>query len=253
MENSKVEIKQVKTKHQEKQFIEFPIKLYKDNPNFVPMLSLDETAIFNKKSIFYEDCDIVAFLAYRGKKVVGRIVGIEQKSYNKKNNEHRCRFSRFDLINDEEVARALLGSVENWAKEKGLNVIHGPLGFHDLDREGLLIDGFDEKATYEENYNAPYYKDLLEKCGYLKEIDYLSFSIVPPKEIDGRVKKISDAVLKRHNLHIATEKNMGKYLKKYKDQIFDVIDEAYGDLYGVIPYTEGLRKSIISHFRLNLR
>lgn len=247
-----IEIKQVVTKKQQKDFIEFPIKLYKDNPNYVPILSLDEKAIFNKKSIFYEDCDIVAFLAYKGKKIVGRIVGIEQKSYNKKNNEKRCRFSRFDCINDVNVAKKLLDSVEEWARAKGLNVIHGPLGFHDLDKEGLLIEGFDEKSTYEENYNAPYYKDLLEECGYLKEIDYLAFSIIPPKETDGRVKRLSDAVLKRYDLHIAKEKHIGKFLKLYKDQIFDVIDEAYGDLYGVIPYTDGLRKSIISQFRLLL-
>lgn len=252
MENGKVEIRQVKTRKEKKEFINFPIKLYRNNENYVPLLSLDEMKIFDKKSIYYEDCDIITFLAYKDGKVVGRIAGIEQKSYNKKNNAKRCRFSRFDLINDEEVAKALLNAVENWAKEKGLDTVNGPLGFNDLDREGLLIEGFDEQATFEENYNAPYYKDLLEKCGYEKEIDYMAFSIIPPKQLDGRVKRISDAVLSRYDLHLAKEKHIGKFLKLYKDQIFDVIDEAYGDLYGVIPYTEGLRKSIISQFRLLL-
>ena len=252
MDKDMIEIKQVKTKKQQRDFVNFPIKLYRNNPNYVPLLSLDEMQIFNKKSIYYEDCDIICFLAYKNKEVVGRIAGIEQKSYNKKNKEKRCRFSRFDCINDVEVCSKLVESVENWAREKGLTVIHGPLGFHDLDREGLLIEGFDEQATFEENYNAPYYKDLLEKCGYLKEVDYLAFSIVPPKQIDERVKRISDAVLQRYSLHIANEKHIGKYLKLYKDQIFDVIDEAYGDLYGVIPYTDGLRKSIISQFKLLL-
>lgn len=252
MENRNIEIKKVISRKQQKEFIEFPIKLYKDNTNYIPMLSMDEKQIFNKKSVYYQDCDIVNFLAYKNGKVVGRVTAIEQKSYNKKNNERRCRFSRFDLINDENVAKALLDAVEEFAKEKGLDVIHGPLGFNDLDREGLLIEGFEEQATYEENYNAPYYKDLLEKCGYEKEIDYLSFSVIPPKEINSRVKRLSDVVLKRYQLHTAKEKRIGKFLKLYKDQIFDVIDEAYGDLYGVIPYTDALRKSIISQFKLLL-
>ena len=99
MENGKVEIKQVKTRKEKKEFINFPIKLYKDNENYVPLLSLDEMKIFDKKSIYYEDCDIITFLAYKDGKVVGRIAGIEQKSYNKKNNARRCRFSSSCFVN----------------------------------------------------------------------------------------------------------------------------------------------------------
>lgn len=248
-----IEIKQVKTKKQQKEFVRFPINLYKGNPYYVPLLEMDEMQLFNKKkNINYEDCNIVFFLAYKDGKVAGRIAGIEQMSYNKKTNQKRCRFSRFDVINDLEVCKALLTAVEQWAKQRGLDIMHGPLGFNDLDREGLLIEGFDELATFEENYNYPYYKELLEKCGYVKEIDYLSFKIKPPKEENERIKRLSNAILKRYNLHIATAKNMGEYLKKYKDEIFDVIDDAYGELYGVVPYTEGLRKSIISQFKLLL-
>lgn len=246
-----VEVKQVKTKKQQKQFVKFPLKLYKDNEYYVPLLQLDEKSLFSKNNYNYTDCNIVFFLAYKDDEVVGRIAGIEQKSYNKKNNERRCRFSRFDTINDLEVAKALFNAVENWAKERGLNVMHGPLGFNDLDREGLLIEGFDYLATFEENYNFDYYKDLIEKCGYSKEIDYLAFQITPPKEND-RIKKLSNTILERYNLHLAPKMPIGKFLNTYKDQLFDVIDEAYGPLYGVVPYTEGLRKSIISQFKLML-
>ena len=247
-----VEIKQVRTKKEQKQFVKFPSKLYKGNENFVPFLIADELALFNKNNAYYDDSEAIYFLAYKNGEVVGRIAGIEQKGFNEKNNLKHCRFSRFDTINDEEVCKALLNAVENWAKERGLNTVHGPLGFNDLDREGLLVEGFDQLATFEENYNYPYYKDLLEKCGYAKDVDWLSFLMVPPKDEDERIKRLSEALLKRYKLHIATEPNIKKYIKKYKDGIFEVIDEAYSHLYGVVPLTEGVRKNIITQFKLLL-
>ena len=247
-----IEVKQVKTKKQQRDFVNFPIKLYKGNEYYVPLLALDEIALFNKNNLNYEDCDIVFYLAYKDGKVAGRIAGIEQKSYNIKTGEKRCRFSRFDCVDDKDVAKALFDAVEKWAKERGLNVVHGPLGFNDLDREGLLIEGFDHLATFEENYNYPYYQTLIENCGYGKEIDYLAFKIFSPKSSNERVKRLSEAMLKRYNLHIGTARNINQYLKKYKDGIFDALDEAYKELYGVVPYTEKLRKSIISQFKLLL-
>lgn len=246
-----VRIEEVKTKKQKKEFVDFPTKLYKDNEYYVHPLRSDEMGIFDPdKNVSYDECEIIFFLAYREKEVVGRICGIIQKVYNEKTNSKRVRFSRFDFIDDLEVAKALLEAVENWAKEKGMDTIHGPLGFNDLEREGLLIQGFDKLATFEENYNHAYYQDYIEKCGYEKEIDYLSFRINVPDALDDRVKKISDLTMKKYNLRIATAKNKKEYLEKYKDGIFDVLDEAYGDLYGVIPYNEKMRKSIIDQFYL---
>jgi len=246
-----IEVVEVKTKKQKREFVDFPTKLYKDNDYYVHPLRGDELALFDpKKNVSYDECEIVFYLAYRDKKVVGRICGIVQKVYNEKTNSKRVRFTRFDFIEDIEVAQALLNKVEEWAKSKGMTTIHGPLGFNDLDREGLLIEGFDKLATFEENYNFPYYKEYLEKCGYVKEIDYLAFRINLPKESDERVKRISALMMKKYKLKIATAKNKKEYLKKYKDDIFDVIDEAYGDLYGVIPYNDKLRKQIIDQFNL---
>ena len=246
-----VEIIEVKTKKQRKQFVDFPTKLYEGNPYYVHALRGDELGIFTpKKNVSFDECDIVFYLAMRGKEVVGRICGILQKVYNLKTGTKRVRFGRFDFIDDIEVPRALLGAVEEWAKSKGMDTVHGPLGFNDLEREGLLIEGFDRLATFEANYNYPYYKDLIEKCGYEKEIDYISSRVELPKEPNERAKRLADAIMKRYNLKIAKAKNIREYLNKYKDGIFEVLDEAYGDLYGVIPYNERLKKSIIDQFKM---
>lgn len=246
-----IEIVEVKTDKQKKLFVDFPTKLYKKNPYYVHPLRADELNLFDPdKNVSYDECEIVFYLAYKDNEVAGRICGIVQKVYNKKTNSKRVRFTRFDFIEDLEVARALLEAVEKWAKSKGMNTVHGPLGFNDLDREGLLIEGYDKLATFEENYNYPYYKDFLEACGYTKEIDYLAFNINLPKETDPRIKRISNLMMKKYDLRIATAKNKKEYLAKYKDGIFDLIDETYGDLYGVIPYNDKLRKQIIDQFNL---
>ena len=166
MRGNMIEIIEVKTKKEIREFVDFPTKLYKGVKQYVHPLRFDEINNFNpKKNASLEECDVQLFLAKQDGKIVGRIAGIIQRSYNKKVGQTRCRFSRFDAINDIEVAHALFGAVENWAKEQGMNIVHGPLGFNDLDREGMLIEGFDEIATFEEQYNFPYYKDLLEACG----------------------------------------------------------------------------------------
>ena len=246
-----IEIKEVKTKRDKKKFVDFPTKLYKNCPQYVHPLRMDELNLFSEKNVSYEDCDTIYFLAYKDGKIVGRIAGIEQKIYNQKINENRIRFTRFDCINDEEVAKALFNAVETWAKQKGMDIVHGPLGSNDLDREGMLIEGFDELATFEEQYNYSYYPELMEKCGYEKEVDWVEFKIFPtygPRE--KRVEELAEKVLKRYKLRIATDKNKKKYIERYKKGIFEVIDEAYGDLHGVVPYTDKLRDQIINQFKM---
>ena len=246
-----IEVQEVKTRKQKNQFVDFPTKLYKDNEYYVHPLRIDEMALFSpKKNINYDDCEIIFLLAYKDGKVAGRICGVIQKLYNKKNNLKRARFTRFDTINDVEVAKALLTYVENWAKEKGMTEVHGPLGFNDTEREGLLIEGFDQLATFEENYNFPYYKDLLEECGYIKEIDYIGNKLYKPKEINERLVRMEEVVKQRYKLNVVHEKSKKKFIEKYKQGIFDVLDDAYGDLYGVVPYTDKIRKSIIDQFNL---
>ena len=247
-----IEIIEVKTKKEIREFVDFPTKLYKGVKQYVHPLRFDEINNFNpKKNASLEECDVQLFLAKQDGKIVGRIAGIIQRSYNKKVGQTRCRFSRFDAINDVEVARALFDAVENWAREQGMNIVHGPLGFNDLDREGMLIEGFDEVATFEEQYNFPYYKDLLEACGYEKETDWLEYKIFP-SPLDERTDRIADMVLKRYNLRVVQEKSKKKFLKKYGDQLFEVIDQAYAPLHGTVPLSESVRAQILEQFELIL-
>ena len=139
-----IEIVEVISKKQRKQFVNFPLKLYKNNPYFVPPLYMDEMNLFTEKNVYNKTCESSFYLALKNGEVVGRIQGIIQKQFNEIHGEKRARFTRFDSINDEEVATKLFEAVENWAKQKGMNIMCGPLGYSDLEREGLLIEGFEE-------------------------------------------------------------------------------------------------------------
>lgn len=242
---------EVKTKKEQKAFVNFPIKLYKGNPNFVPPLYSDEMKIFKTNYVYHEQAEDVFFLAYdENNNVVGRISGIIQKASNDKNNEKRVRFTRFDSINDLEVAKALFNAVETWAKEKGMDTVCGPLGYSDLEREGLLIEGFDELSTFEEQYNYSYYQKLIEDCGYQKDIDWVEYKLYKKYEYDDRLKRFGKIMLDRLNLHIGTAKNTKDFLKKYSKQIFEVLDETYKELYGTVPFTDGMKKMMMDNFGL---
>ena len=245
-----ITIEEVKTRKQIKEFIDFPLNMYKDNPYFVPPLYGDEKAMFKDNYHYLSTCEFVCYNAYRDGKMVGRIQGILQKASNEKRNEKRVRFTRFDSIDDQSVADALFGAVENWARNKGMDTIVGPLGFSDLEREGLLIEGFDKLSTFEEQYNAPYYQTLISNLGYEKEVDWTESMITPPAEDDGTLEKMADFLLKRYDLHIGQAKNINRWIDRYKDDFFEILDKSYADIYGTVPFTEGMKKSIISSFKL---
>jgi len=248
-----VEIREVKTKSDIKKFVKFPFSLYKGNPYFVPNLNIDEINKFDKdKNESYDDCDVKCFLAYKDGKLVGRIAGIIQRLYNQKTGEKRVRFSRFDCINDEEVSNALFSHVECWAKDMGMEIIHGPMGYNDLDREGLLIEGFDQMSTFEEQYNHSYYASLIEKYGFQKEVDWLEYRIFAPKEPIERIDRIADVVAKRYKLRVLKIDSLKDFIRDYKDQFFDVLDAAYSPLYGVVPFSDKMKDSLISQFSLIL-
>ena len=246
-----ITVQQVVTKKQQKQFVEFPLALYKNNPYFVPPLYGDEMAIFKKDYAYNEQADHVYYLAYRDGKVVGRISGIIQKAANKKWKQKRVRFTRFDAIDDQEVANVLFATVEDWAKQQGMEEAVGPLGFSDLEREGLLIEGFDYLSTFEEQYNYPYYQKLIENCGYQKEVDWVESRLkIPQGGLDPRIKNISQRMLEKYNLRFAEEKNMSVFLKKYADKIFAIWDDTYEKIYGTVPFTEKLKKQMLDQFKL---
>ena len=245
-----VEVKEVKSKREQKEFLNFPLDLYRDNDCFVPPLYSDEKKIFSKKYVYNDICEAVYFNAYKDGKIAGRISGIIQIAANEKYNEKRVRFTRFDSINDKEVAKSLFDAVENWALEKGMDTVCGPLGFSDLEREGLLIEGFDELATFEEQYNADYYQTLIEDLGYKKEVDWTESKLYVPDKIDENFEKTVNFIMNRYKLKTGTAKNTNDFIKKYGDQIFELLDKSYANLYGTIPFTEGMKKMMIDNFKL---
>ena len=245
-----ITIEEVKTKKQQKEFIDFPLKLYKGNPYYTPPLYMDEKKIFRKDFVYNDMCESVYFNAYKDGVMAGRISGILQKAANEKTEKKQVRFIRFDVIEDKAVAQALLKAVEEWAVSKGMNEIVGPLSYSDLEREGLLIEGFDYAATFEENYNHPYYQTFIENYGYQKDVDWTGSHLRIPKDYDGEVDKLADFVMKRYNLHLGTARNTNDFIKKYADGIFELMDKSYELLYGTVPFTEGMKKMVLDNFRL---
>lgn len=249
-------IKEVKTKKEIRQFVNFPLKLYKNNPYFVPPLYGDEIKALNHKSPYEDEIISKFFLAYKDNKVVGRIEGIIQKQYNELKNEKRIRFTRFDCIDDIEVSKRLFDAVFEFGKEKGMEVCCGPLGSSDFEREGLLIEGFDQVSTFSEQYNYPYYQKLIESIGFNKEVDWVESKLCPSendKEVGAKLDKISSLLLKKYDLHIApTNMSSSKYLDKYCDGFFDCVDIAYSKLYGTVPFKKETRRKIINQFKFIL-
>ena len=246
-----LEIIEVKTKKQRKEFVNYPLRLYKGNPWFVPPLYGDEMKIFTPKNVYHKTCLSSFFLAKRDGKTVGRIQGIIQKQYNEIHQTKQARFTRFDCEDNPETAKALFDAVENWAKEQEMQEIVGPLGYSDLEREGLLIEGFEYLSTFEEQYNYEYYAGLIENCGFVKDVDWVESRLFSTPQQDERLKRIFDKALQKHNLHIAGEKlNKRQFIKKYADGIFACIDECYKDLYGTVPFTPEMMQQMIDQFML---
>lgn len=246
-----IQIKQVVTRKEQKDFLHFPLKLYKDNPYFVPPLYGDEKQIFSKNYMYYDQAEAVYYNAYKDGKMVGRISGIWQKAANEKWGQKRARFTRFDCINDVEVAEKLFEAVENWAKSKNAEEIVGPLGFSDLEREGLLIEGFDQLSTFEEQYNYDYYQNLIESCGYSKDVDWTERKVIfLDDETAEYLSEMSAGILKKYGLKFVEAKNTRDFLKRYVDQIFNIWDETYGKIYGTVPFTDRVKKSMLANFKL---
>ncbi len=245
-----VEVREVKTSKDIKEFIEFPLRLYKNCKNFVPPLYGDEKKLL-KSGGKTEDADAIFFLAKKNGKTVGRIQGILQKEYNKSHNTKQVRFTRFDSINDPEVAKALFDAVEKWGRELGMNEVCGPLGYTDLDREGLLVEGFDEDSTFEEQYNYDYYGELIESVGYAKDVDWLEYELRSPKERNQMLKRVAERSLEMNKLHIAST-NMSKkaYIEKYRDGFFECLSRCYSHLYGTVEIPRTAQDELISQFLL---
>lgn len=248
-----VAIRKVKTKKDIKEFIEFPLRLYKGCEWFVPPLYGDE-----KKMILEggrpDIADSIFLLAERDGKTVGRIQGIVQRQYNELHSTKRVRFTRFDSINDTEVSGALFGAVEEWGRGFGMTELCGPLGYSDLDREGLLIEGFEELATFEEQYNYDYYGSLCEAAGLSKEVDWLEFELTAPEKKNEMLERVANRALEMNKLHLVDHSKYTKkeYISKFRDGFFDCLDECYGKLYGTVPLSKVMQDELIDQFMLIL-
>jgi len=236
-----IQIKTVESKKDLKKFVKFPYKIFKDNKYWVPPLMLDDLEVFNKnKNPAYETADSKLFIAYRDGEPVGRIAGINSMIANKKYGTKNIRFGWFDSIDDQEVADALISAVEGWAKELGLNTITGPHGFTDLDPEGMLYEGFDQLPTIAVYYNHPYYIKLMEKNGMEKEVDWVEFKAIIPSmdELPPKLLKIAERLKERSKIRILKFKSRKDLIKNWAEQIFDVLEEAFEELYGTVPLSK---------------
>ena len=231
---SSILVQKVTTPRDLKVFTDFPYQLYKNSRYWVPPIRLDEIHIFKPKSnpsLKYNDW--ILFLAYKGKKVVGRIAGIINHKYIEKWGAKTARFGWIDFIEDEVVLEALLEAVESWAKSHAMDDIVGPMGFTDLDKEGMLVEGFDELGSMPMLYNYAYYPRLLEKQGYKKDVDWLEYQIVIPSEIPEKISRIKDLSFSKLGLKILNYKN-AKELKPYAKELFKLLNIAYQHLYGTV-------------------
>ncbi|TNF07953.1 MAG: hypothetical protein EP317_03940 [Bacillota bacterium] len=230
-------IKEVKTYLDGIRFTEFPNKLYKKNPYFVPALSLDERNVFNpKKNPVFEYCDAIRFLAYKDGVLVGRIAGIINHKLNDERNLRQVRFSRIDMIDNIEVTKELIEAVEEWGLRFNCRDIIGPIGFTDFDRQGMLVDGFNELNMFITIYNHPYYHKHLEKLGFVKAVDWTEKQIMWPTEVSEKVKRGADICRRRFGYQLIKLKKK-KEVFKYVYEAFDMYNIAFNDLYGFFPIT----------------
>ena len=246
-----ITIKKVESKSEMKKFIRFNYELYKDNQYSVPDIYEDMLETFSDKNAAMEFCEAIYFLAYKDGKVVGRVAGIINNKANKTWNLNAVRFGWIDFIDDPEVSRALIEAVEEWGRSKGKTEIQGPLGFTDLDAEGMLIEGFEELGTMATIYNYPYYPKHIETLGFEKDADWIELLINVPREtgLPERLKRISEIVMQKYNLQIKKYTSAKKLAADYGQEIFKLINEAFKPLFG---YSELSQKQIDQYVKTYL-
>ncbi len=234
-----INIKKVSSKRELKQFIRFNYQLYKNSPFSVPDLYDDMLNTFNpKKNPAFEFCEAEYFLAYDGEKIVGRVAAIINHRANEAWNKREVRFGWIDFVDNEEVSRTLLDAVAQWGKARNMDTMVGPLGFTDMDAEGMLIEGFDQLSTMATIYNYPYYPQHMEKLGFEKDADWVEFKIAIPETLPEKFSRIAQIVIQKNNLTIKklTRKEIKE--KNYGQRIFELINEAYAPLYGFSQMTQ---------------
>ena len=248
---SLIEIKKVESKKDLKTFIDFHYDLYKGNKYDVPNLFSDDMNTLSKdRNAAFEFCEAEYYLAYKEGKLVGRVAAIINHKANKKWNRKSVRFGWIDFIDDREVSKALMKAVEDYGKSKGMEDIIGPLGFTDMDPEGMLTWGFDQLGTMPTIYNYPYYPEHIEALGGF-EVDnkYVENKLMVPDTVPEKYAKIAAMIQKRYNLHVVKLNKKMIYKEGYGQKIFDLINATYSHLYG---YSELTQKQINQYIKMYL-
>lgn len=239
-EETMVEIKEVTTKADLGLFVQFYYDLYRGNDCAVPFLYSEEMATLRSdKNPSFECCESKYFLAYKDGKIAGRVAAIINRRANERWNCHQVRFGWFDFIDDIDVSTALLKAVEDWGIEKGMNEIAGPLGFIDTDREGMLVEGFDQLSTMYINYNYPYYPQHIERMeGFRKDNDYLEMKVKVPEVVPEKFAKLTEMVKKRYGLRVHKFTRRELIEQNYGRRVFQLLNATYKDLYGFSQLSE---------------
>lgn len=245
-----IEIRKVSTKKELKTFVQFYYDLYRGSEFAVPYLYSEEIATLRRdKNPSFECCEADYFLAYKDGKVAGRVAAIINRRANERWNCHQVRFGWFDFIDDIEVSQALLKAVEDWGREKGMNEIAGPLGFIDTDREGMLVEGFDQLSTMYINYNYPYYPKHIERIeGFRKDNDYLEMKVKVPEIVPDKFAKLTEMVKKRYGLRVHKFTRRELIEQNYGRQVFQLLNATYKDLYGFSQLSETQVDKLVNNY-----
>ncbi len=242
-----MEIREVKSKKDIRDFVNFQFDLYKGNAFWVPPIKADEIKQLDKNhNPAFSFCDAKFWTVWDKGKCVGRIGAIINKLYNEKIGKKMGRFSRVEFIDDPAVSKLLFETAENWLKEQGMEAVHGPLGFTNIDNQGLLIEGFDFLPSIASVYHYPYYQKHIESLGYKKENDWVEFRLTI-EEIPEKAQRLADLIKKRNNLevvHFSEKKDMKVYLR----DVFHLLNKAFAELPYVAPFPDDLIDSLASKY-----
>ena len=241
-------LKEISGKSGLKDFIAYQYSLYAKSKYFIPPLRIDELKTLDKNiNPAFDFCKSKYWMVYKDNNPVGRVAGIINSKFNDKFNKKEARFGWIDFEDDPEISSLLLDTVEKWAVKEGMKSIHGPLGFTDMDGEGMLIEGYEEESTLGSIYNYPYYRNHIEKLGYAKDIDWIEFRVNVTSSTPEKIERIAQISLQRNKLHVPVFKR-SKELLPYARDIFYLINETYKDLYGFVELTDKQIDSYVKQY-----
>ena len=244
-----VEVIKVETIKQLKEFVNYNYELYKNCPYAVPELYEDAVNTLRKdRNAAFEFCEADYFLAMRDGKIVGRVAAIINKRANERWGLKAARFGWVDFIDDAEVSAALMAAVEQWARERGMTELQGPLGFTDFDREGMLVEGFDRLGTMATIYNYPYYPQHMERLGFEKDADWVEFLIKVPEKNWEKAERLSAIIARKYKLRVVQCKSRSELAKRYGKALFELVNECYAPLYGYSQLSEKQIEQFIKQY-----